>query len=91
MASFAQFGNDLHTGARSFNIVGRRKTWYLVAAIMILIAIVGPILRGEVDVEGDEVEAAVRGRLAGIEHDVRSDAVRQRDDRRDGSDEAGDV
>ena len=46
MASFAQFGNDLHTGARSFNIVGRRKTWYLVAAIMILIAIVGPILRG---------------------------------------------
>ena len=46
MASFAQFGNDLHTGKRSFNIVGRRKTWYLVAAIMILIAILGPILRG---------------------------------------------
>lgn len=46
MASFAQFGNDLHTGKRSFDIVGRRKTWYLVAAAMILIAILGPTLRG---------------------------------------------
>ncbi|MEO6201148.1 MAG: protein translocase subunit SecF [Cryobacterium sp.] len=46
MASFAQFGNDLHTGKRSFNIVGRRKKWYLIAAVMILIAVVGPLLRG---------------------------------------------
>lgn len=46
MANFAQFGNDLHTGKRSFDIVGRRKVWYLVAAVMILIAIVGPLLRG---------------------------------------------
>ncbi|GAB3130322.1 protein translocase subunit SecF [Glaciibacter psychrotolerans] len=46
MASFSQFGNDLHTGKRSFNIVGKRKVWYLVAAVMILIAIVGPLLRG---------------------------------------------
>ena len=46
MASFSQFGNDLHTGKRSFNIVGRAKTWYLIAAAMILIALVGPQLRG---------------------------------------------
>jgi len=46
MASFNQFGNDLHTGKLSYNIVGRRKLWYLIAAVMILIAIVGPILRG---------------------------------------------
>jgi preprotein translocase subunit SecF len=46
MANFSQFGNDLHTGKRSFDIVGRRKTWYLVAAVMILIAIVVPQLRG---------------------------------------------
>ncbi|MBG6059829.1 preprotein translocase subunit SecF [Cryobacterium sp. MP_M5] len=46
MASFSQFGNDLHTGKRSFNIVGRRKTWYTVAAVMILIALVVPQLRG---------------------------------------------
>ena len=46
MASFAQFGNDLYTGKLSFDFVGRRKVWYLVAAVMILIAIVGPLLRG---------------------------------------------
>ena len=46
MASFAQFGNDLHTGKRSFNIVGRRKLWYTIAAVMMFIAIVGPFLRG---------------------------------------------
>ncbi|TFD33444.1 protein translocase subunit SecF [Cryobacterium cryoconiti] len=46
MASFAQFGNDLHTGKRSFDIVGRRKTWYLVALVALLVAIVVPQLRG---------------------------------------------
>jgi len=46
MASFSQFGNDLYTGKRSFDITGRRKVWYLVAAAMILIAVVVPLLRG---------------------------------------------
>lgn len=46
MASFSQFGNDLYTGARSINIVGRRKLWYSISALLILISIVGPVLRG---------------------------------------------
>ncbi|MCI4657528.1 protein translocase subunit SecF [Cryobacterium zhongshanensis] len=46
MASFSQFGNDLHTGKRSFNIIGRRKLWYSLAGIAILIALVVPQLRG---------------------------------------------
>jgi preprotein translocase subunit SecF len=46
MASFNQFGNDLHTGKLSYDIVGRRKVWYLVAWVMILIAIAVPVLRG---------------------------------------------
>lgn len=46
MASFSQFGNDLHTGKRSFDIVGRRKLWYLIAGALILIAVIGPQLRG---------------------------------------------
>ncbi len=46
MASFAQFGNDLHTGKRSYNIVGRRKLWYTIATVMMLVALVGPFLRG---------------------------------------------
>jgi len=46
MASFSKFGNDLYTGERSLNIVGRRKLWYLIAAALILIAVVGPFARG---------------------------------------------
>lgn len=44
--SLARFGNDLYTGERSFNIVGRRKTWYIVAVILIAVSIIGPMLRG---------------------------------------------
>jgi preprotein translocase subunit SecF len=46
MASFRDFGNDLYSGKRSINFVGRRKTWYLVAIVVVLLAVVAPILRG---------------------------------------------
>lgn len=46
MASFQQFGNDLYTGKRSFDFVGRRAIWFSIAAVMIVVSIVGPILRG---------------------------------------------
>lgn len=46
MASFSQFGNDLYTGKRSFNFVGRRKIWFTIAIIAVLAAIVVPFLRG---------------------------------------------
>ncbi|KKI17165.1 MULTISPECIES: protein translocase subunit SecF [unclassified Leucobacter] len=44
--SFSEFGNALYTGEKSINFIGRWKTWFLVAAIMILISIAGPLLRG---------------------------------------------
>ncbi len=46
MASFSNFGNDLYTGARSVRIVGRQRLWYSISAILILISVVGPIMRG---------------------------------------------
>ncbi|WP_213814684.1 protein translocase subunit SecF [Glaciihabitans sp. dw_435] len=46
MASFAKFGNDLYTGARSYDFVGRRRLWYIIAAIMLAAAIIIPIARG---------------------------------------------
>jgi len=46
MASFAQFGNDLYTGKRSYNIIGKRKIWYGISALLILMVIVVSILRG---------------------------------------------
>jgi preprotein translocase subunit SecF len=37
MASgFAQWGNDLYTGRRSYDIVGLRRRWYLIAGILVL-------------------------------------------------------
>jgi len=37
MASgFAQWGNDLHTGRKSYDIVGRRRTWYAIAVALVL-------------------------------------------------------
>jgi preprotein translocase subunit SecF len=46
MASFSTFGNDLYTGARSVNIVERHRVWYLISALLILVSVVGPIVRG---------------------------------------------
>ncbi len=46
MASFATFGNELYSGKRSFDIVGRRKVWYAVSAGLILLSLVGLFGRG---------------------------------------------
>ncbi|HMH58510.1 MAG TPA: protein translocase subunit SecF [Galbitalea sp.] len=46
MASFSKFGNDLHTGARSFNIIGHRRIWFSIAGALILIAILVPVFKG---------------------------------------------
>jgi preprotein translocase subunit SecF len=46
MASFSKFGNDLYTGARSYNIIGRRRIWFSIAGVLILIAILVPIFKG---------------------------------------------
>ena len=40
MASgFAQWGNNLHTGRKSYDIVGRRRTWYIIATIFVVASI----------------------------------------------------
>ncbi len=45
MASFSKFGNDLYTGERSYNIVGRRRIWFSIAGVLVLIAILVPCAR----------------------------------------------
>lgn len=39
-AGFAQWGNDLYTGRRSYDIVGRRRTWYVISAILLAVSAV---------------------------------------------------
>ncbi|MFT4147412.1 MAG: protein translocase subunit SecF [Micrococcaceae bacterium] len=46
MANFAQFGNDLHSGRKSFDIIGKRKLWYLIALICIVLSILVPVVKG---------------------------------------------
>ena len=36
---FAQFGNDLYTGRRSFDFVGRRRLWYAIAGVVALLCV----------------------------------------------------
>jgi len=40
------FGNDLYTGARSIDFVGRRKIWYSIAAVMVVLSILIPVIKG---------------------------------------------
>ena len=46
LKAMAQFGNDLYTGERSYGFVARRKTWYIIAGVMVLLSILLPIARG---------------------------------------------
>jgi preprotein translocase subunit SecF len=46
MSKFREFGNDLYSGRVSIDVVGRRKLWYGIAIILVIIAIVAPVARG---------------------------------------------
>jgi len=46
MSKYRDLGNRLYSGERSLNIVGRRKLWYLVAAVVLILTIAFPALRG---------------------------------------------
>lgn len=46
MASFAQFGNDLYSGRRQINFIGRRRTWYAASAVILVLACIGLFGRG---------------------------------------------
>jgi len=47
MASpFQRFGNDLYTGNRSIEFVGRRKLWLSISAVLMIVCILIPVVRG---------------------------------------------
>jgi preprotein translocase subunit SecF len=46
MASFTQLGNDLYTGKRSIDFIGRRRLWYAIATVAIIASLAIPFLRG---------------------------------------------
>jgi len=46
MRSMNQLGNDLYTGKTSFPFVGRRRLWFVIAAILVIGAALVPFVRG---------------------------------------------
>ncbi|WP_439593313.1 protein translocase subunit SecF [Microbacterium sp.] len=45
MRSMSQLGNDLYTGKTSFPFVGRRRLWFLIAAILVIGSALVPLFR----------------------------------------------
>lgn len=46
MANFATFGNELYTGKRSYDFVGKKKIWFLIAAVAVALSILIPVAKG---------------------------------------------
>lgn len=46
MTSLRTIGNELYSGKRSFDFVGKRNIWYVVAAVAIIISVALPFLKG---------------------------------------------
>lgn len=44
--AFARFGNDLHSGARSYPFVGKRRLWLLLAAVLMAVSVLTPAVGG---------------------------------------------
>ncbi len=46
MSKFGRIGASLYTGDVSVDFVGRRKTWYLVSLLIVVVAVCGLVFRG---------------------------------------------
>ena len=46
MNKLAQWGNELYTGKRSYPFVAKRKLWFSLAAVLLLLSILVPVLKG---------------------------------------------
>jgi preprotein translocase subunit SecF len=46
MGRFSRLGNDLYTGRRSIDFVGRTKIWYTISGLIIVAAVLGLYFRG---------------------------------------------
>lgn len=44
--NFATFGNELYTGKRSYDFVGRRRIWFIIAAILVIGSVLIPVVKG---------------------------------------------
>ena len=46
MGKFSRLGNDLYSGQKSIDFVGRRWLWYAISAVIVLVAVGGLVGKG---------------------------------------------
>jgi preprotein translocase subunit SecF len=46
MSKLRQLGNDLYSGEKSFDVVGRRKLFYMIGIAVVLLSILVPVVKG---------------------------------------------
>ena len=61
-----QFGNQLYTGEKSYPFVAKRKTWFIIAAVLMIVCIVGTIARGGFQL-GIEFTGGSEFRVTGVQ------------------------
>ncbi|MGK2852738.1 MAG: protein translocase subunit SecF [Microbacteriaceae bacterium] len=68
------FGNDLYTGERSFNFVGKRRTWYSIIGVLLLLSVLVPVLRGGVNL-GIEFTGGSQFLITGVAQPTQQPAI----------------
>jgi preprotein translocase subunit SecF len=66
MASLTTLGNELYTGERSIPVVPKRKTWFIVTAVILIVLALGTVVRGGF-VFGIEFTGGSEFRVSGLE------------------------
>lgn len=66
MSKFSDFGNALYSGERSFNFIGKRKIWYSIAALMIVLSVVLPFTAQKGFNFGIEFRGGSEFRVSGV-------------------------
>ena len=66
MGKFSRLGNDLYSGRKSIDFVGRKWLWYAMSGVIVLLAVAGPVPQGPQHGHRVHRRRAVP-RLAGLE------------------------
>ncbi len=81
MSRMTDFGNGLYTGAKSFDFVGKSKHWYVISAVIMVIAAMGLVVQGlNLSLEftgGSEFKVATSQSLSGNFESKATSAVRE--------------
>lgn len=65
MSKLRQLGNDLYSGEKSFDIVGRRKIFYIVGMAVVVLSILVPVVKGGFNF-GIEFRGGSEFRIGGV-------------------------